>query len=520
MGMQNFLQEEWKNKSGKTAFITFLSITALVLILAIVPNIVLNGYEGKFESGSVNNLSFNFFTQTISADEININSPSGNIKIPETEVKGINLVKLAFGSASIESVVINNASLNLNEAKKESGKKDSASSDQSLISIIKQSIPERLKPLSISAVDANNLIIISNGDTSRLSIKIENVLVDNEEPDRKLTIADEFIISSDKINFPFPNSSYKLKADSFFISSASSELLIKNFSYSPFVSDQQLFRQAKYGIDRYIFKSPSIEINGLDLSGIFKNRIKVQSIDLGKAVIDVLTLKYKPDSPGNPKMPHQILSGINLNFNIDTMNVTGGRISVGEQFEYNPKPAYLFWENVNISFSNLNNDSSLQRKSPSKVFAAGNFYGKGKMNLSITYPLFSNSFDVYYSGSVAPMDAKELNHFIEISEKVKISEGKGEGITFNVDVRNGSANGEIIPKYSNLKVSVVGKDQKRGVLDAVKTFFANVVKVKDDNPNDDGLRKGTVNYRKKPSEAFFEFLWIALREALMPVLGL
>jgi hypothetical protein len=149
--------------------------------------------------------------------------------------------------------------------------------------------------------------------------------------------------------------------------------------------------------------------------------------------------------------------------------------------------------------------------------------GAGELRAGIEYDMSGSGLNMSFVGSLSRMDAGSLNEILTDLEGVRVQSGRLDTAWFEARVVNDSASGRVHLGYSALRVSFQDKDTgRRGLLDVIKTFLANAVKLKSDNPERPGVpaRTASVELRRRPEVPIVGFMWHIVRSGLMTTLGI
>src|SRR5262249_4377190 len=142
-------------------------------------------------------------------------------------------------------------------------------------------------------------------------------------------------------------------------------------------------------------------------------------------------------------------------------------------------------------------------------------------------PLDASAFNMDLTGQIGPMDVTQLNRFIGHVAPVEIKSGRLDSVAFDITVRNGFAQGSVVPMYDDLALGVTGKGAS-GVLGkqnligkvarAVAEVAVNEFALRRANPDGDQMpRAGRVTHAFSPDETLPAFLWNGIRDGLMEV---
>ena len=160
---------------------------------------------------------------------------------------------------------------------------------------------------------------------------------------------------------------------------------------------------------------------------------------------------------------------------------------------------------------------------PLTIDANARLFGAGKLHAIITVPLTASGFDMAYRGTLGPMEFTALNSFVARNMPAEVKAGTVHSVTFSAVARNGQAAGTVTPLYNGLQIELI--DPKAGGLGRlglrILSAAANEIKVRQNNPEKEGRdpKLGTIDHTFVRSESLIQFLWFALRDALLPVLS-
>lgn len=308
------------------------------------------------------------------------------------------------------------------------------------------------------------------------------------------------------------------------ISVPDSMLTAKSVALLPLKSDERFFASSKFRSARYNLAISHCELSGVDWPGIFQGKnYHIRSLHADAAVLEILLNRDKPydyDSP-HPLMPAEFISSIKEPLQIDTISITRGHMKYAERLVVGATPGVLTFNNVHMRMEGIRNDA--KSGIPLTIVAQGNFMNSGLMKVRLVIPVLSSQLTFHYSGSLSAMDMSKLNPFLEIAEHTRIKSCAIQEAAYEIHVNNGRASGNLRVVYKDLFIVVLNKKtgSANGVLDQVKTFVANLIKFRKNNiPDKNGdMKIGTVNYTRKPDEAFTQFVWFGLRSAVGDVAG-
>ncbi len=341
-------------------------------------------------------------------------------------------------------------------------------------------------------------------------------------------VAPDNLVSSDasaeNIVLTFPLSGYELRCAQMQISVPDSEIVADNLELRTLTDDDQFFAASRFRRTRFHLDIPYCSVKGSACLSLIAGEIQCARVaEIRDPVFDVLINKDKPYAVSSlrPPMPNELLPSIMKTIQLDSVNITNGRMTYGERYPGGSKPALLTFDSLQIlagGFSNhVNHSDTLV------IRAEGKLMQSGMLTLFMIIPVASPEFSYQYSGSLSEMDLNKLNPFLEIAEHKRFKTGLLHSVAFDIHVIAGQATGNVRASYKDLKlVSIDGRTgSESGVGNTITSFLTNNIKLRTTNlPDKSGSMKiGEVKYTRAHDDAFLQFSWFALRSGVGDVVG-
>ena len=262
--------------------------------------------------------------------------------------------------------------------------------------------------------------------------------------------------------------------------------------------------------------------------GIEARKIAIESLG-----VDVLVDKTRRKPPSDPRPRDttavQWIRSEFGNLAVDTLGLTGD-IALRERRP--GRTAELHFADLDITAANIRHVRGRSSREDVMTLAMSTrFQRAALLRASFEIPLDAPRGDMRYRGSLGAMDARLLNRFVEPAAGVRITTGRVTGgIRFDVTVRGGVARGTITPLYDQLRVKVIRKEGRSGILGSrgtfgaiarrMASFVANNRVVRDDNPDNPGepVRVGRISRVRRSDEKLTAFVWEGLRDGLISVI--
>jgi len=362
----------------------------------------------------------------------------------------------------------------------------------------------------------------------RATVKLSNFLLDQESNKK------EPLLFSKRVDFSLPTFSY-VTEDSFYSvqirnlkgSLSDSLLTIDSFSYKPNYSEDVYAAKhpvARAGID---FRLTQITLHGINYKKIFAGK----SIELHKLEAETwylnsyLDRRRPPDiHPDDSPMPNEIIQSLPIKLSIDSLILNKGKAIVRERSRGSLKPGVLFFDRTRLTVAPICSDSlGKYFGKTTEITANAYFVGEGLLRATASYPLMDKNFNIKIHGTVGRFDTKKLNTWLIPFERLEVSEGIVESGNIDINIRSGTATTTVTPVYHDFSLKILATDikEKRGILEGIKTFWANTFVLKSNNlaTDDKPAKSGTASVTRHRDEEFMQFLWISLRKSLGKVVG-
>ena len=155
---------------------------------------------------------------------------------------------------------------------------------------------------------------------------------------------------------------------------------------------------------------------------------------------------------------------------------------------------------------------------------AARFNQSGNIQARIAIPVAAHAFTLDYSGSADRTDLRAFNTWMEPNEHKRVNAGILQSAAFDIKVRRGVAKGSVRAIYKDFSLSSLsGKGKARsskGIFQRFTSFLMSLKLRGTNEPDRKGAMKiGAVSYTRKPDDAFFQYLWFALRGGISEIIG-
>jgi hypothetical protein len=370
--------------------------------------------------------------------------------------------------------------------------------------------------------------------TKKTSFQIQNifiVLVDvkvdstSNADTTRILFAKESSFTCGKLAWSSDNKLYNYSADSVSISSASNDLRIKNFRFTPTLNEDAFVKSLPAQDDRFDFFVSDIQIKNIKLPQLFEENIIADSMLIGSASFKIYRDLNMPRDKKNRlgSYPQQVIQNIPLPFRIGKVILSNGFIEYKEKNHITHQSGKVQFYNVYATISNFTNEKkAIAVNNVMTAVVSSKFLNKTPLRVTWQFYLLDpkGRFDV--KGSMGAIDATLLNPLAEPMGPASIKKGKINGTEFNLRGHDYGMDGAVKFLYEDLTVTVLEKDKGIKELDkkSLKTFIANIA-IKNSNPKgNQDVRVMQVHLDRDMNRSIFYLAWKTLFKGLKETVGL
>ncbi len=363
-------------------------------------------------------------------------------------------------------------------------------------------------------------MVLTTGPASLADVRWTKLLKQAFSPADLLAHA---VLDVTNLSAEFPVSRYGLRCGRLIASMASSNLLLEGVQVQPSIGDEAFFADDAFRHPRFVLVLPECRVSGLEYAAALTGAaFRARSIHFERPFFDALINRDKLPKPSvrRPPMVHEALANIAQAIQVGSLTITNGTVKYCERLAVGAKPAELTFGTVSLSAEGIANRGGAANTI--QVQGEGRLMNSGVMRVAMAIPLNQPEFSLRYSGSLAGMDLRRLDAFLDIAESTRIKSGLAEGAAFDIAVTNGHARGRVQAIYQDLEIALLNKETgaEKGFSSRVTSFFMNLIKIRKANLPGmaGGLKEGQVDYGRKPDDEFMQFVWFALRTGVLDVI--
>jgi hypothetical protein len=344
----------------------------------------------------------------------------------------------------------------------------------------------------------------------------------------------ELPLFSEHVDFELPGITYAVKDSMYSIevhgikgSIADSQITIDTVAYMPNYSEQEFADRNKYLRGRVEFLSTNVHVRGINFMKFLQEGVlDIRTCEAASWSVYYYGDRRKPRNPHPPDaiLPNDIIDSIKIPVTIDSIILDKGLIKHQERDPGSVKPSLITLTDAHVIACPFCTDASSELYSqPMRVTATGLFMGQSKVVATMIYPIHHKTFDLQIDATAGPFGLSVLNSYLVTNERKEVEAGKFLSGELHMNVKSGAGTTTVSPRYTGLEMKILPDDSKQtgGLIEGIKSFFANTFVLRTDNVDDENIKaySARTSYRRSRKEEFFQFIWFGMRKSIRQVVG-
>lgn len=289
-----------------------------------------------------------------------------------------------------------------------------------------------------------------------------------------------------------------------------SVLSLKNVYYQPVISDIDIAPHFKKQKSAIHLATPLIQVHNFNIVGYARDKSILSSfVEIKNPYLYIYKDKrlFQDDTSPQP-MIQQMLHKYPHPLKIDSLKATGMLINVKQHKKGYTKPAFV---SINDMKVNAYNVANIEKNNPKylKANATGYLMDNGLMRIMLKAPVGNNNSNHTIAGSLDTMNLQALNPLLENIANAHIKKGKVQSARFKMDINDSIAEGNMILRYSGLRVRLIKQDLEDSTQNArgFISFFANRILPKRNPKAGRRVKPGEIYFKRTPDESVPGF-WV------------
>jgi hypothetical protein len=232
---------------------------------------------------------------------------------------------------------------------------------------------------------------------------------------------------------------------------------VDSVSINPTVGKLTFGRTKGYEADRIAGTIPFLRLRGLKLNYDDTLVISTRHMAL-RMSLRVFRDKRLPFKKIEKPLPIQFLQALSFGVNVDTLQISESRVEYEEFAEEATTAGKVFFENLNASIFNINND---RRESEGKtiMIARAALMGEADLRVRSEFP-WNNSRKCLIQGTLQDLSITRVNSLMQAVTNIRAESGKLEKMTFSFAYNAVRSEGKLELNYRDLKLITFKDDDK------------------------------------------------------------
>ena len=399
-----------------------------------------------------------------------------------------------------------------------------------------QRLTGELKKIMIGAINIQHGTLVIHDDEQKgqptkfndITVKMNDVLIDSStQYDRKrFLFAKHAIIETNNYSFATPDNLYFIKLGKLSLVGEKHQVTISNAELKPNGNRQQFEKKLKSRDEMYHVLVPKIVFSDMNWWQLInKEKIISDKTDIYGGTVEVfsdLALPQNEDKPLN-HFPHQLVMLIPKPVSVSELRLHNLKVVFTQ---YNPATRSMgtaTFNNINGVAKHITNIPEEIKRSPfTFINAKGLFMNKVPMSVALKLDL-SKVKTGQFSGDIRmdTLDKFIVNPIAEPLGRFTVKRGQMQQGIAHVEGDNYNLHGTIAFYYNDLHITPLKGDSSNGGLKKahLKSFAANIIYIKNENPKGDELRKPEYTVDRDHHLNFVAYIWTTLMTGILKTIG-
>ena len=361
-----------------------------------------------------------------------------------------------------------------------------------------------------------------------ITVKMNDILIDSstQYDNKRFLFAKHTLIETTDYSFATPDSLYFVKLGKLSLIGEKHEVTISDAELQPRGSRPEFEKKLHSRDEMYHVVMPKIIFSGLDWWQLInKEKIVADKTDIYGGTVSVysdLSLAKGADKPLN-RFPHQLIMMIPQPVSVSELGFHHLKIIFTQ---YNPETRSMgtaTFNNINGVAKHITNMPAEIKRSPFTLLSAkGLFMNKVPITVSLKFDL-SKVKTGQFSAEVRvdTLDNLIINPIAEPLGRFTIKKGRIQRGIARVEGDNYNLNGTLELYYNDLHITPLKSDSTNGKLkrNHLKSLLANIIYVKNENPQGGELRKPEYTVDRDHHLNFIAYIWTTIVTGIFKTIG-
>jgi hypothetical protein len=476
-------------------------------------------------SASIQGLQISADTSVFVPTDTSSSSPNTLFEaaVGEIEASGINIFSTLVGNElHIGSLTLADPNISALKNPYSASTDSSKGQFQSVDSSLYAAISKQYKALELDEFTIQNGhgLFTHASDTiaalEQLNLKLRNIRVDSASAQsERLFVTDDISVDAQDFTYHLSDSLNTIAFDKLSLSSADRKIVLDSLKLIPKYSKLAFARQHGSRIDRIDLSLPALELQSVDYAQfISSGRFYAQNGTISNPSLKDYLNRGMPSGPPRPKpLPFTAFKDLKQKIKIDSLQIEDAFISYSEYVGNTPRAGTVTFENLDATFRDISNyPEDIKQGLTTTLDTRSNVMGSGVLETYFEFPMDTEIGFHTIKGNLEAMPITDFNRILEHVAFVRVDRGTLNKLEFEMRLDQNQSSGTLIMNYENAKISVLDNQsiEQKGLIENLKTFFANNFVIQENNTPETSMQAGEINFERIKHKSTFNYWWKSL----------
>lgn len=368
---------------------------------------------------------------------------------------------------------------------------------------------------------ANSGYTIGNIGIKINEVKADEIIKVQLHP---MDFSNEVEIACNRISVNSKDGLYNYSFQNIVLNTLQKQLRLGSVSINPLLNEISFANKAHFQKDRYDVKLNGISLRNIGMKNLIDKKIIASDLVINNASVKIYRDLQKPLSAKSKvgNYPPKMLKRLDVPINISRATLLNTYVEYKEKEVLSDSTGVVKFTESTININNFTNlTEAIQKNNTTKISFASKALGTIPIKGSFTFFMDDNSGKFTANGHIPSFDAHLLNEISVPMALIRLNTGMINSLDFNFTGDNLGAGGNLVMKYSDLKVDVLKRDKNSNEIKkkGLKSLLANII-VKNDNPRNGDLREVNPHYDRDVRKSFFNLVWKTIFTGMKKTVGM
>lgn len=275
------------------------------------------------------------------------------------------------------------------------------------------------------------------------------------------------------------------------------QLSMQTVAWSPTMSVDQLARRKGHQAAHVLGRVPQVRLVGFNFGALaHQGSLVAQRLELQNARLVTSSDGRFPINPKQSVATPEQLGKLTMRVDVRQVRVRDAGIRLLYRSPRSPQPGVLAFQQLNITLLNFSNDPRrMSSARPLTGQATGVFQKQCRMQAALRANLLDPAGTHSLAGTFSATPLDILNPMTVTTRGISIRSGQIHNVRFQMQLNRAQAQGTMWASYSDLKLDLLNRKNRRGLLHRAESSVVNGLFLRDNNPRKPGeaLKTGSMN---------------------------